>query len=66
LITSGAGGWGDPLERDVKMVLDDVRNEKVSVKRAREVYGVVINEHTTEVNMAETQKLRQQMKESRR
>jgi len=62
LITSGGGGWGDPLERDVEMVLDDVRNERVSVKRAREAYGVVINESTTEVDMAETQKLRKKMK----
>jgi len=64
LITSGGGGWGDPLERDPKMVLDDVRNEKVSVKRAREAYGVVINEAAMEVDMAETEKLRRKMKEN--
>ena len=41
-MVSGAGGWGNPLERDPQLVLDDVRNEKVSRKRAREVYGVVV------------------------
>ena len=61
LITSGGGGWGDPLERDPKLVLKDVRDEKVSVKRAREAYGVVINETAMEVDVAETDKLRKQM-----
>lgn len=64
LITSGAGGWGDPLERDPQMVLRDVRDEKVSVKRAREAYGVVINEAAMEVDIAETEKLRRKMKEN--
>jgi len=55
---AGAGGWGDPLERDVELVMNDVRNELVSVSRAREVYGVVINEATLEVDMEQTQSLR--------
>ena len=65
LITAGAGGWGDPLERDPEMVLKDVRDEKVSVKRAREAYGVVINEAAMEVDITETEKLREQMKGKR-
>ncbi len=33
---AGAGGWGDPLERDPAAVLRDVRNEFVSIpQRAR-------------------------------
>jgi len=42
--------------------LKDVRDEKVSVKRAREAYRVVINEAAMEVDTAETEKLRKQMK----
>ena len=57
--TSGAGGWGNPLERDVERVLDDVRNEKISMQRAREVYGVVIYENTLQVDTEETRKLRE-------
>src|SRR5215813_4262619 len=38
----GAGGWGDPLERDPARVLRDVRNELVSVESARDDYGVVL------------------------
>ena len=39
---AGAGGWGDPLDRDPALVLKDVRNEFVSERAAREDYGVVI------------------------
>jgi len=56
---------GDPLERDVKMVQDDVRNQRVSLRRAREVYGVVTDEKTLEVDMEETQKIRGALKEQR-
>jgi N-methylhydantoinase B len=39
---SGGGGWQDPFTRPSEWVLRDVRNELVSLERAREVYGVVI------------------------
>jgi N-methylhydantoinase B len=39
---AGAGGWGDPFDRDPDRVLADVLQEKVSVARAREAYGVVL------------------------
>jgi N-methylhydantoinase B len=39
---SGAGGYGDPLDRDAALVLDDVLDELVSVEAARDEYGVVI------------------------
>jgi N-methylhydantoinase B len=38
----GGGGWGDPLQRDPRAVLDDVWDEYVSVDGARREYGVVI------------------------
>jgi N-methylhydantoinase B len=38
----GAGGYGDPLERDPARVLDDVLDDYVSAEAAREQYGVVI------------------------
>jgi N-methylhydantoinase B len=40
--TAGAGGWGDPLEREPPAVAADVRNGILSVERARAEYGVVI------------------------
>jgi len=38
---AGGGGWGDPLERDVALILRDLRQERVSVAGARDGYGVV-------------------------
>jgi N-methylhydantoinase B len=38
----GAGGYGDPLERDPARVLEDVLDDYVSVEAARREYGVVI------------------------
>jgi N-methylhydantoinase B len=38
----GGGGWGDPLERDPQKVLDDVLDEYVSERSARDDYGVVL------------------------
>jgi N-methylhydantoinase B len=39
--TSGGGGYGDPLERDPRLVLADVLDGKVSLEAARTAYGVV-------------------------
>jgi N-methylhydantoinase B len=39
---SGAGGYGDPLERDPARVLEDVLDDYVSIEAARRDYGVVI------------------------
>ncbi|MGO4584022.1 hydantoinase B/oxoprolinase family protein [Arthrobacter sp. 2RAF6] len=40
-ITPGGGGYGDPLERDLLAVLDDVRESRVSPDAALTDYGVV-------------------------
>ena len=42
----GAGGYGDPKERDRAALLADVRDGKVSLESAREDYGVVIDPET--------------------
>lgn len=39
---SGAGGYGDPFERDPRAVLEDVLDDYVSIDAAREQYGVAI------------------------
>ncbi len=41
-ICNGAGGWGDPLERDPERVRVDVRDEYVTLAGAARLYGVVI------------------------
>lgn len=41
-ISSGGGGYGDPLERDVDLVSHDVNEGWVSAERALDIYGVVL------------------------
>ena len=48
----GGGGYGPPEERDPRRVLEDVRQGRVSVQAAREVYGVEIDEDGGEVEGA--------------
>ena len=62
---AGAGGWGDPLERDPTLVLKDVRNEKVSVTSARDDYGVVLDTDAWTVDVPATEKLRAEMRAER-
>jgi N-methylhydantoinase B len=42
VVTTGGGGWGDPLEREPELVQRDVIDGKVSPEAAREDYGVVL------------------------
>lgn len=58
---AGAGGWGDPLERDPALVLKDVRNQFVSLHAARDDYGVVISGKPLRVDEAATTALRDQL-----
>lgn len=55
---AGAGGWGDPGQRDPAKVLIDVRNELVSADRARDVYKVVIDSEHLVIDDDATARLR--------
>jgi N-methylhydantoinase B len=55
---AGAGGWGEPFERDPQAVLDDVLDEKISLAHARDAYAVAFNEAGTRIDEAETARLR--------
>jgi N-methylhydantoinase B len=56
--TAGGGGWGDPKEREPEFVRSDVVNGFISVGRAREIYGVAVDENTNAVDYAKTRELR--------
>jgi N-methylhydantoinase B len=62
---AGAGGWGDPLERDPMAVLKDVRNELISLAVAAQEYGVVIDTHTWKVDDAATRRMRAEIRAAR-
>jgi N-methylhydantoinase B len=42
VVTTGGGGWGDPLEREPELVALDVTQGKVSLAAARRDYGVAL------------------------
>ncbi|HEY6995879.1 MAG TPA: hydantoinase B/oxoprolinase family protein [Xanthobacteraceae bacterium] len=56
--SGGGGGYGDPLERPIDEVREDVRQGYVTVKSAAELYGVVLDPDTFEVDLAATEQLR--------
>ena len=66
ILTGGGGGWGNPLERDMYSVLDDVVKEYVSVESARNDYGVVITQKNNEfyIDESATANLHNSMKAS--
>lgn len=51
--SAGGGGFGDPTERDIDAVLEDVIDGYVSLERARKDYGVVIHEIDAELDQFE-------------
>jgi N-methylhydantoinase B len=59
--TGGGGGWGDPFERDPLQVIEDVREEFISPRVARDIYGVVIGDDL-KLDRAATTALRDEMR----
>jgi N-methylhydantoinase B len=43
MLSGGGGGFGDPLERDMDKVAEDVREGYVGAEVAREVYRVALD-----------------------
>ncbi|MGH7301922.1 MAG: hydantoinase B/oxoprolinase family protein, partial [Candidatus Rokuibacteriota bacterium] len=59
----GAGGYGDPFEREPRRVLEDVLDDYVSIEAARREYGVVIMGAAADLSVDEaaTRHLRAEM-----
>jgi N-methylhydantoinase B len=58
LRSGGGGGYGAPHERPAELVLEDVRQGYVSLAAAAELYGVVIDGESLEIDQAATKSLR--------
>jgi hypothetical protein len=56
--SAGAGGYGDPLQREPQRVLEDVLDGYVTLDAASRDYGVVLNSAADAVDEGATQKLR--------
>jgi N-methylhydantoinase B len=54
----GGGGYGNPLERAIDEVVEDVRQGYVSIRAAAEYYGVVVDPDTLAVDHSASKKLR--------
>ena len=57
VIQAGAGGYGNPLDRDPHAVLDDIQQEKLTREYARAEYGVVVG-GDGELDLTATEALR--------
>src|SRR5262245_17983748 len=60
--TAGGGGWGDPLDRDPALVALDLHQGYVSAQAARDKYGVVLDEASGELDVAQTAALRDRLR----
>jgi N-methylhydantoinase B len=54
----GAGGYGEPRERDLDELDRDLADGKVTPGAAEQHYGVVVDRNRLEVDRAATQRLR--------
>jgi N-methylhydantoinase B len=54
----GGGGYGNPHERPAAKVFEEARNGIISPLKARELYGVVVDETTMTLDESATSKLR--------
>jgi N-methylhydantoinase B len=63
IVTTGGGGWGDPLLREVEMVIYDVQCGLISPESATEDYGVVLTKagRKWQADLAKTAQRRRQL-----
>jgi N-methylhydantoinase B len=61
----GGGGYGDPLDRDPRAVLTDVRLGLVSMEAAEEIYGIALDVDRDEVDEEATRSRRLQIRSER-
>ncbi len=62
VLCSAAGGFGDPLERELESVQSDVEQYSVTEKTARDIYGVVFEEGALEVKKTEMLRVKRRTK----
>lgn len=59
------GGYGDVLDRDPKRVLEDLQGDLITSVVAVDVYGVVVDEGTGDVDVDATERRRQEIRDER-
>ena len=59
------GGYGDPLDRDPEAVAESLLNGRISRAAAEDIYGVVMEEGTSNLDEAATRQLRASIRDGR-
>jgi N-methylhydantoinase B len=54
--TAGGGGFGDPLLREANLVIEDIKDDYISIERAAKDYGVVVRTIDAELSEYEVDK----------
>ena len=49
VMTATGAGWGDPMERPIEMVKQDLKNGYITLEMAEKGYGVIVDPDTFEV-----------------
>ncbi len=62
----GGAGWGDPLERDPERVWKDVDDEFLTIEKAEEIYGVVIDQQAHKIDYEATKKVREEKQKEKK
>jgi N-methylhydantoinase B/oxoprolinase/acetone carboxylase alpha subunit len=65
VVASGGSGYGDVLERDPALVARDVREQRVSSRAAVDIYCVVLDAASGEVDAEATAEMREQARKDR-
>jgi N-methylhydantoinase B len=61
---AGGGGFGDPATRDPALVVEDVRDGKITAAYARRHHAVAVTDHGGDIDGAETARLRAALRHS--
>ncbi len=61
----GGGGYGDPIDRDPDLVLEDVLKDLVSPECAKSIYGVIVEVDKKQVDLSKTKKQRDLIRQRR-
>jgi acetophenone carboxylase len=62
---TGGAGYGDPLDREPKLVIQDVRGQIISEWSAKNIYKVAYDPSTFKLDLDETKKLREKERRAR-
>lgn len=61
LVTGNGAGYGSPLRRDPRLVLQDILEGCITVRDAKDAYGVIAKKNGRELDLIETRKLRMKL-----